>query len=1195
MKRLLFVVWMVLWAVSASAQRTVTADKFELTTVPCHITSGTAAPTGGVTCDIYVKSDGTLWQLAGGVWTKVLDPTVWQAYVQSRAQNLVTNGSGLLGNSTNFSTFTFDQVETYGGGGSFKLTGQVARYADEYIPVDPSRYYKLATWAKTTTLDPGKANFLFGVACYDIDSALISPQYTMFIAGSHTTLASQLKPGDTTVTIASATNWYNGSDANQRNIIVWGYKNSKGYQYANYTYSRYSTVGVSPYGITGAWAQGGITGTTITLAGAWPAALGNPDDPVNHAWPVGTPVSDNLSGGSFKYIAATGGQLPTTWTYYSGYVGSVDLTGGNVTTAFQPGTAYTRIVFLPNYSSGSVNVSNFSNTWFSEFTAFNLEAASTTLSGVVTTGTQTLGGSKAFVSGTTTEDAILTFNDTPSFSFGTSTLQLASGAAATAPNGMWLQGRSSSNAAVPLLFNPAGGNVGVGLLNPTYKFDVSGAGRFTVTGASQLQLAYDGTHVTDLLTGSDGTVYVKPTTGTAYLATASIANHFYVMNYANTWWSHLSGTALSFINGNDSTTGALIDGAGAGYFMGGNIGLGTRTPTLFKLQSAGDIGPDATYSYNLGSLSKKWLTLYASELTVNTLVAQNTMATIGGRILVGQTSPLAADLAPADTTIHVKYNNLTNGDRVVMEGAGNIEFMAITSTAGGSAGNYTYTVTRNLDGSGANQWYAGDAVFDTGQTGGGFIDIYSVAGLNVAGAHGPTLVGNIRNSATFDDWSPRWSLGNLYGLYDYGTNNVYGFAAGDYTHTWLSADATNGFRIKNGATSIMSVDTSGNAVYTGSLVVGSTNKLWVNDAGDGGIALGGSTKASAPFRVTSAGALTATSGTVGGFTITANELYAGTGATRVEMQAAGGFWAGATALADAPFSVTPAGAVKATNATVGAGNLTLDSSGIRITPSTSITADRIYGFTSHTAGLGYTFIAPSQVGAPTISYIQNDCTGHSTGTFYYAIRAYNEQGLATVSASTSGVGPVAPDSECYQQIDWNHVPGADGYLLYRDTTGTPTNYKNVNFVNTFNITTVTGFGSGTFTPPTGTGDQILNIVGDGNLGVRFTGIANPLFGADAMSWYLDSGHFYSTAGTYRELGDAAYPFTKVYANLPQNPGGAKAVVLWDSATKQLYRGASTTGSEPDPEAIANLQQQVNDLQAQVAELRAALARLLGRQ
>ena len=60
------------------------------------------------------------------------------------------------------------------------------------------------------------------------------------------------------------------------------------------------------------------------------------------------------------------------------------------------------------------------------------------------------------------------------------------------------------------------------------------------------------------------------------------------------------------------------------------------------------------------------------------------------------------------------------------------------------------------------------------------------------------------------------------------------------------------------------------------------------------------------------GTITATSGLIGGFTIDAtNGLYAGTGATRVQMKSGTGIWCGATAFGDAPFRVSQAGAITA--------------------------------------------------------------------------------------------------------------------------------------------------------------------------------------------------------------------------------------------------------------------------------------------
>jgi hypothetical protein len=164
-----------------------------------------------------------------------------------------------------------------------------------------------------------------------------------------------------------------------------------------------------------------------------------------------------------------------------------------------------------------------------------------------------------------------------------------------------------------------------------------------------------------------------------------------------------------------------------------------------------------------------------------------------------------------------------------MEADGKVEFFAITSAATTiSATEYSYTVTRNLDGTGANDWYAGDAMFNTGQTGNGFIDLYSVRGVKAASQYGPTIVGNVRLSSTYNDWSERWAVGNLNGLYGYGTN-VYGFAAGDGAGTWIAADAANGLRIMRGSTARLQADTSGNLYLNNSA---GTNVITLDSSGN---------------------------------------------------------------------------------------------------------------------------------------------------------------------------------------------------------------------------------------------------------------------------------------------------------------------------------------------------------------------------
>jgi len=94
-----------------------------------------------------------------------------------------------------------------------------------------------------------------------------------------------------------------------------------------------------------------------------------------------------------------------------------------------------------------------------------------------------------------------------------------------------------------------------------------------------------------------------------------------------------------------------------------------------------------------------------------------------------------------------------------------------------------------------------------------------------------------------------------------------------------------------------------------------------------GIQLGGANFTDAPFTVdmqgnlkanagTFGGSLTAPTGTIGGFTISATALYAGDGATKIQLDTTQGIFLGSNVFATAPFRVSLAGALTATNATI---------------------------------------------------------------------------------------------------------------------------------------------------------------------------------------------------------------------------------------------------------------------------------------
>jgi hypothetical protein len=252
-----------------------------------------------------------------------------------------------------------------------------------------------------------------------------------------------------------------------------------------------------------------------------------------------------------------------------------------------------------------------------------------------------------------------------------------------------------------------------------------------------------------------------------------------------------------------------------------NLTLSPNGSVIFD-PTSNDVLPNTNYITNMGSISKKYLTLWAAELWVETLVAQDVIATVGGHILVAPTTLLVEDCAAGDTHIHVKHNNLANGDRVYLNSTGKIEWMAVASAPIGGVGNYLYTVTRNLDGSGANDWYAGDAVLNTGTTGDGYIDIYSVSSIRSGTQYGPTIVGTIRFGTTYSDLIEGWAIGNLEGLYGYGTGTpIYGVGLGRYGNGFpnIVVDPTNGIRIRNYTSDIIHFDTSGNAEITGTMSV----------------------------------------------------------------------------------------------------------------------------------------------------------------------------------------------------------------------------------------------------------------------------------------------------------------------------------------------------------------------------------------
>ncbi len=274
-------------------------------------------------------------------------------------------------------------------------------------------------------------------------------------------------------------------------------------------------------------------------------------------------------------------------------------------------------------------------------------------------------------------------------------------------------------------------------------------------------------------------------------------------NVGGQWRDVTSHPVVVTLTANTSVTTPLL---------GAPVDLTLRPAGDVVLDPTGrDILPGANYYQNIGSPLRKFLTLHAAELDLETLVAQDVMSTIGGRVVIAPTSQLVVDLAPGATSITVKHNQAVVGDVLRMEGNGQVEFLRVTSGPLGPAGAYVYGVARDLDGSGANAWIAGDAVLNTGSVGKGFIDLYAVSGL--LSGFGPTIVGNVRTGAAYNQIGPRWAVGNLNSV-GYGTA-AYGLAAGNPAGAFFYTDDTNGLVMTGPLGTRVQITPSGTALFAG--------------------------------------------------------------------------------------------------------------------------------------------------------------------------------------------------------------------------------------------------------------------------------------------------------------------------------------------------------------------------------------------
>ena len=287
-------------------------------------------------------------------------PIVTVDYTNSKTGNLVSNGNGALGNSYNMpSALSYDASDTPGLPGSFLFTGYhgLDLTTSEFIAVDAQKTYRFESYIKQATGD--RHAQVMGIMAFDADFQQITSACHMRYASggvdSLTTLSAPLAPGDTTVSVTNASGWNDANSSSDKcGLIFFTYRTQGGN--AQDFYSRHFRTGLfSP-------AQVDRTNHSITLLAPLAQSDGNPDDP-SGIWPAGTPLANTDSGWNLKPALLDQTVLPTAgdWYHACNHIGGVDTSVRNEVKNFPPGTAFVKILMLPNFSNRPGGYSGFAD------------------------------------------------------------------------------------------------------------------------------------------------------------------------------------------------------------------------------------------------------------------------------------------------------------------------------------------------------------------------------------------------------------------------------------------------------------------------------------------------------------------------------------------------------------------------------------------------------------------------------------------------------------------------------------------------------------------------------------------------------------------------------------------------------------------------------------------------------------------
>jgi hypothetical protein len=363
----------------------------------------------------------------------------------------------------------------------------------------------------------------------------------------------------------------------------------------------------------------------------------------------------------------------------------------------------------------------------------------------------------------------------------------------------------------------------------------------------------------------------------------------------------LDNNALTATNFSVTNAGVVTAGSG------NNVAVISPTDAVYRLWLGHSTGSAAPFSVtSTGAISATSGAVGGWTLSSTSLTGGNTIIASAGDITLG-TGENVARLSSSNAAYRLWLGGSTASTapfRVTSTGEMTATSASITGTVstnnitatGGFIGGWSLTSTSLTNYGGSTGQYAG--ILDTDATGLAFFAgattstgtgaQFSVTNAGLLTASGATISGAITATSGSFSGSVTATSGSIGGWAVDSARIYNALASNPYIAGLQGSSTSNGIAFFAGATS--------------------------------------SSGASALYSVTNAGALTASSGTIGGFTLSSTSLTAGTGASAVGLlPGTFPFFAGSDTASSAPFRVTSAGALTATDVTIVGTNETINS------------------------------------------------------------------------------------------------------------------------------------------------------------------------------------------------------------------------------------------------------------------------------